>query len=48
MKDICSDQQIVEKTAHGLEFLTGGLELLLGKCTVFLVPVHGILLTGGT
>ena len=30
-----------------LEFLTGGVELLWGKCTVFPVPVQGIL-TGGT
>jgi hypothetical protein len=30
-----------------LEFITGGVELLWGKCTVFSVPVQGIL-TGGT
>ena len=29
------------------EFLTGGVELLWGNCTVFPVPVQGIL-TGGT
>ena len=30
-----------------VEFLTGGVELLWGNCTVFPVPVQGIL-TGGT
>ena len=34
-------------TDWNLEFLTGGVELLWDKCTVFPVPVQGIL-TGGT
>ena len=35
------------KKESKLEFLTGGVELLWGNCTVFPVPVQGIL-TGGT
>ena len=34
-------------SACTVEFLTGGVELLWGNCTVFPVPVQGIL-TGGT
>ena len=34
-------------TGDSVEFLTGGVELLWGKCTVFTVPVDEIL-SGGT
>ena len=54
-KNVFCKQYIDETVSHwviyvqavGLEFLTGGVELLWGKCTVFPVPVQGIL-TGGT
>ncbi len=35
------------KNGEKLEFVTSGVELLWGNCTVFLVQVQGIL-TGGT